>query len=96
MTDRGRYSSISIIKHWIAALLVVVLIALGFVAGAASSDQIVDYILGVDIALGFFVFIFVVWRVLFRLHEGFPVDTSKTVLELWAAYFVVLDTYISD
>ncbi|MEX2488567.1 MAG: cytochrome b/b6 domain-containing protein [Pseudomonadales bacterium] len=85
MTDRDRYSSISIINHWVTALLVVVMIALGFVAGATSSDEIVDYILDVHIAPGFFVFIFVVWRVLFKLYKGFPVDTSKTVLESWAA-----------
>lgn len=36
MTDRDRYSSISIINHWVTALLVVVMIALGFIAGATS------------------------------------------------------------
>lgn len=88
MTERNRYSSTSIINHWVTALLVVVMITLGFVAGAASSDAIEDYVLGVHVALGFFVFIFIVWRVLFRLYEGFPLNTSKTVLERWGAYIV--------
>ena len=60
MTDRNRYASISIINYWVNALLVVVMIALGLVAGAASSDEIDDYVLGIHITPGFFVFIFIV------------------------------------
>lgn len=88
MSDSSRYSGISTINHWITALLVVTMLALGLAAGAAPSDAIEDYVLGIHISLGFFVLVFVIWRALFRLYEGFPPNVGRTAYERWAAYFV--------
>lgn len=88
MPSKHRYSAISIINHWVTALIVVVMLALGFAIAAAPSDTIEDYLLGIHMSLGFFVFIFVAWRVIFRLYEGFPENTGKPVLERWTAYIV--------
>lgn len=87
MRESNRYSAISTINHWVTALLVTAMLVLGFTAGAASEDRIEDYVLGVHIALGFFVLIFVIWRVLFRLYEGFPPNSGKTRFERRLAYF---------
>lgn len=86
MTEKARYSSISTINHWVTALLVVVMIVLGLVAGAAPSKAAGHYILGVHVSLGFFVFLVVIWRVLVRLYEGFPANTGKTAIERRAAW----------
>lgn len=88
MSNQHRYSAISTINHWVTALLVVVMLALGYAVAAAPSETIEDYVLGIHISLGFFVFLFVAWRVIFRLYEGFPDNTGETVLERWAAYVV--------
>lgn len=86
MSDKNRYSSISTINHWMTALLVIAMLTLGFAGGAAPSDIIEDYIMGIHVSLGFFVLLFVAWRVLFRLYEGFPPNTGETIIERWAAY----------
>lgn len=86
MSDSNRYSSASTINHWVTALLVVVMLALGFAAGASPSESIEEYVLGIHISLGFFVLVFIVWRVFFRLYEGFPKNIGETALERWAAY----------
>ncbi len=88
MTNRNRYSPVATINHWVTALLVVVMLALGFTVAAAPSEATEDYVLGVHISLGFFVLLFVIWRVLFRLYEGFPPNIGKTALERWTAYLV--------
>jgi len=88
MTDPGRYSAISTINHWVTALLVVVMLVLGFAAGAAPSEAIAEYVMAIHISLGFFVLIFVAWRVMFRLYEGFPANVGPTAMERWAAYLV--------
>lgn len=86
MTNQNRYSAISTINHWVTALLVVVMLALGYTVAAAPSDIIEEYVLGIHISLGFFVFLFVAWRVMFRLYEGFPENVGETAWERWIAY----------
>ena len=88
MQNQYRYSSISTINHWVTALLVVVMLALGYAVAAAPSETIAEYVLGVHVSLGFFVFLFVVWRVTFRLYVGFPENIEKSRLERWTAYIV--------
>ena len=83
-----RYSGISTINHWVTAVLVVAMMTLGFVMAAAPSEAVEDYLLGIHISLGFFVFLFVAWRVGYRLYEGFPQNVGKTAVERWAAYVV--------
>ncbi|MDZ7803415.1 cytochrome b [Thiohalophilus sp.] len=88
MPNQNRYSAISTINHWVTALLVVAMLALGYTVAAAPSEIIEDYVLGIHISLGFFVFLFVAWRAIFRLYEGFPENVGETVLERQAAYVV--------
>lgn len=77
MLKRHRYSVTSTINHWVTALLVTVMLALGFTMAGSPSDDIEDFVKGVHISVGFFVLLFVVWRVAFRLYEGFPAQTAK-------------------
>lgn len=86
MTTRNRYSATSTINHWVSALLVVVMLVLGFAAAAAPSETIEGYVMGIHISLGFFVLLFVIWRVVFRLYEGFPENIGQTAIERWGAY----------
>jgi cytochrome b561 len=86
MKNHTRYSAISTINHWVTALLVVVMLTLGYAVAAAPSEMIEDYVLGIHISLGFFVFLFVTWRVIFRLYEGFPENVGETTWERWIAY----------
>lgn len=88
MTNQHRYSAVSTINHWITALLVVAMLTLGYAMAAAPSELIEDYLLGTHISLGFFVFLFVAWRVIYRLYEGFPENVGEAALERWAAYVV--------
>ncbi|MDZ7804019.1 cytochrome b [Thiohalophilus sp.] len=88
MSGNDRYSAISTINHWITALLVVVMLTLGFAASFAPSEVVEEYVIAIHISLGFFVFLFVVWRLIFRLYEGFPENIGKSALERRAAYIV--------
>ncbi|WP_347330775.1 cytochrome b [Marinimicrobium locisalis] len=72
MTNTPGYSAISIINHWVTALLVVAMLVLGFMAAAAPSSEVGGFIMSVHVSLGFFVFWFVLWRVAYRLYQGFP------------------------
>ncbi|MDT8408418.1 MAG: cytochrome b/b6 domain-containing protein [Wenzhouxiangellaceae bacterium] len=84
MNDNARYSGLSTLNHWITAMLVVAMWVLGLAAGEAP-DAAEDYIIWIHIALGFFVLLFVLWRIGFRLLEGFPEPGAATALERTAA-----------
>jgi len=71
MSDTARYSGLSTLNHWITAILAILVWTLGLAAGAAP-EAAEDYIMSIHIALGFFVLLFVLWRIGFRLHVGFP------------------------
>lgn len=86
MAEPKRYSSISTLNHWVTALLVVVLLAFGFAAAAAPLKTTENYVLGIHISLGFFAFLVVIWRVAFRLYEGFPQSIAQTAMERLGAY----------
>lgn len=88
MAQANRYSGISTINHWVTAVLVMMMLTLGFVAAAAGDEATGDYVLSVHIALGFFVLLFVLWRVAFRLYEGFPANVGSTAVERTLAYIV--------
>ena len=66
-----RYSGVSILNHWITALLVAGMLTLGLTARSAP-EPAEDYIMSIHIALGFFVLLFIAWRTAWRLREGFP------------------------
>ncbi|MGK7294478.1 MAG: cytochrome b [Candidatus Wenzhouxiangella sp. M2_3B_020] len=80
METHSRYSGLSVLNHWIAALGIVAMLTLGLAAGEADSDAAEHYIMGIHVALGFFVMLFVLWRVAWRLYEGFPPDPGADAL----------------
>ena len=88
MQTESRYSGISTLNHWITALLVIAMLTLGFVGGEAPNEDMEHYILGVHVALGFFTLLFVLWRVAFRLYEGFPPNLGASPLERGLAWLV--------
>jgi cytochrome b561 len=85
---RSRYSVISYFNHWVTVLLVAAMLVLGYAAVGAPDENMKDYLIGVHISLGFFVFLFVAWRIAYRLYEGFPDATGKSKLERRVVYIV--------
>src|SRR6056297_1427137 len=82
-----RYSGISILNHWITALLVVAMLTLGLTARNAP-DPAEDYIMSIHIGLGFFVLLFVAWRTAVRLREGFPENAGAGALTRIGAWWM--------
>ena len=62
------------------------MLGLGYAVAAAPSEAIEGYVLSIHVSLGFFVLLFVAWRVLLRLYEGFPENIGMSALERWMAY----------
>ncbi|HSH28019.1 MAG TPA: cytochrome b/b6 domain-containing protein [Wenzhouxiangella sp.] len=88
MPDTNRYSGISIINHWLTAVLVVIMLLIGFAAAFAPEKDIRSYLMGIHVSVGFFVLLFVLWRVIWRLYEGFPANVGPTAGERWGAWLV--------
>lgn len=78
MISNTKYTSISVINHWITAILVIIMLTLGYTAAFAPTDFIEDYIIRIHISVGFFAFILVLWRIFFRIIEGFPKNETKS------------------
>ena len=72
MTRTEHHSAVSTVNHWITALLVIAMLTLGLLARNAPNDGIEDYVMSAHIGLGFFTLLFVLWRVAWRIKEGFP------------------------
>lgn len=86
--NQQRHSGIATINHWLTVVLVTIMLALGYLAAGAPSDAVEGYVMRVHVALGFFVLLFVLWRTVFRLYEGFPATLGRTAPERWLAYLV--------
>lgn len=71
MNHQPRYGAISTLNHWITVILVVAMFTLGYSAHEAPREA-ARFLMGAHIGLGFFTFFFIIWRVGFRLYEGFP------------------------
>jgi len=82
MDSSRRYTGIAVVNHWITALLVITMLALGLAAGSAPGEEAEDYIIGLHIGVGFFTFLFVLWRVAYRLKQGFPPPLEGAPLEI--------------
>ncbi|HEX5677443.1 MAG TPA: cytochrome b/b6 domain-containing protein [Alcanivorax sp.] len=82
------YSGLSRLNHWLTALLVTAMLVLGFAAAGAPGDDTESYLMSLHIGLGFFVFLVVIWRVAYRLYEGFKANTAATAPERWLAWAV--------
>mgnify|MGYP000383220299 CR=1 FL=1 len=88
MKQPPHYSGLSKLNHWVTALLVTVMLVLGFAAGGAPDEATEGYLMSLHIGLGFFVFLVVIWRVAYRLYEGFKANTASTAPERWLAWAV--------
>lgn len=88
MQNTNRYSGLSVINHWITAVLVLAMLLLGFLAAGAPNDDVEHYVMGIHVGLGFFVFLFVLWRTLFRLYGGFPTAEGDSVAQRFLAGMV--------
>lgn len=88
MTTQRRYSGVATLNHWLAALLIIAMLVLGLTARYAPERVIRHFIMDVHVGLGFFVLLFIAWRVGFRLYEGFPPGAQPTVAERWTAWLV--------
>lgn len=84
LNEKAAYSGISTLNHWLTALAVVAMWTLGLAAGGAP-DAAEDYIMGIHIALGFFVLWFVLWRTGWRLAKGFPHAATESRMQRIAA-----------
>ena len=82
------YSGLSKLNHWATALLVTAMLVIGFAASGAPGEATEDYLMSLHIGLGFFVFLVVIWRVAYRLYEGFKANTAATAPERWLAWAV--------
>lgn len=78
MSSRPRYSLISILDHWVTALLVLAMFVLGMLGRFAPDDAVESYVMEIHFALGFFVFLFIAWRIFWRIREGFPAPVAGT------------------
>ena len=81
MQNADRYSGLSTINHWVTAVLVLAMLLLGFMAAAAPNDDVEHFVMGIHVGLGFFVFLFVLWRTAVRLVEGFPPAVGDSPIE---------------
>lgn len=69
-------------------ILVIAMLVLGFTAAGTADENMGDYLIAIHASLGFFVFLFVAWRIGYRLYQGFPASTAKSAVERRAAYIV--------
>jgi cytochrome b561 len=81
METHSRYSGLSILNHWVTAILVFIMLTLGLMADEAPDKTSDSYIMDVHVALGFFVFLAVAWRVGYRLWQGFPPNPGAGAVE---------------
>ena len=82
-----RYSGLSVLNHWITALLVAAMLTLGLTARGAP-DAVEDYVMRIHFALGFFVLLFVAWRTAVRLYEGFPAHPDADAVTRIGAWWM--------
>lgn len=78
MSHRPRYSLISIVDHWLTALLVLAMFVLGMLGRFAPDEGAESYVMEIHFALGFFVFLLIGWRIAWRIREGFPAPLPGT------------------
>ncbi len=70
--DRGaRFGAVSVFNHWIIAIAIIVMLAIGQVM---DDDNPQSFLLGLHKSIGVFVLLFGLWRVLWRLVWRFPDD----------------------
>lgn len=81
----SRYTPLSRASHWLSALAITIILTLGFMMVFADSRETKHFAEAAHIAVGFFIFFIVVWRIGLRLFEGFP-NPAQSLLERSARY----------
>lgn len=87
MVEAQRYSWISTVNHWITALLVTVMLVLGFGMAAAPGEAEEAWLMTMHQSIGFLTLLFVLWRAGYRLYEGFPPTLGESEWQRRAAYW---------
>lgn len=73
MSDRKTYDFVSRLNHWIVAAAMIGMLGFGLFLGFADlSREVKGPLMGVHKALGVLVLIYGLWRVGWRLMQGFP------------------------
>ncbi len=76
--DRGaRFGAVSIFNHWVIAVAIIVMLAIGLTMDDDSSGPGGNFLLNLHKSIGVFVLIFGAWRVLWRLIWRFPQDVCS-------------------
>ncbi len=68
----NHYSPLARTTHWLSALAIVVILTLGYMMLFAEERAVKQFTEAAHIGVGFFVFWIVLWRVIYRLQQGFP------------------------
>ncbi len=76
MRDTGnRYGAVSIANHWIIAIVIIAMLAIGLYMGELPRDERTWWI-NLHKSIGVFVLIYGIWRVLWRVAFRFPEDVA--------------------
>lgn len=71
--DSGsRFGGLSIFNHWIMAALVVGMLAFGLYVEDLPKGEEAVALIGIHKSIGVLVLVFAVWRILWRMYNGFP------------------------
>ncbi len=80
--DRGdRFGSVSVFNHWVIAIAVIVMLAIGLTMEEFPKGEERNFVVGLHKSIGVFVLLYGAWRVLWRLVWRFPNDVSS--MPLW-------------
>jgi cytochrome b561 len=96
------YGSVSVINHWLSGLLVVILLTLGLVFHDMPRSDEKNFLLWLHISIGSITLFVVLFRVVWRLREGFltPLGTTRWQVTLarlthWGLLLCVLIMVVS-
>ena len=78
------YGEISLLNHWIVAILISALLVLGLVYDGLPKSDAVDQVIFWHASLGLLAIPFVVWRIIWRIQSGFPDNHSSHKEQLFA------------
>jgi len=87
MDNDDRYGTISRLNHWLGTAAVFVMLAIGLYFSNLPRGDARDFWFGLHISLGILLFVFLFFRLSWRLMRGFPrtVDQSPALQRLTAA-----------
>jgi len=75
--DRGnRYGGLSIVTHWLIAILVMGMLAFGLTIEDLPKSDTADDLIAIHKSIGILVLLLAVWRILWRVFNGFPEEIA--------------------